>query len=71
MVLPATDSHGVVAINGGVRNATIVLNRCKVPESENEGDEGATRFAGKHLRKGGRWRRAKRQAKRVWEDARK
>jgi len=50
LVLPATDPHGFAAENRGVRNAEIVLNRCKVLDSEGEGDKGMGRFAGKSLR---------------------
>ena len=59
MVLPATDTHGVVAVNSGVRNARILLNRCKVLDSEHEGDKGAARFPGKSLKakmEGVEWR---------------
>jgi len=50
MVMSATDPHGVVAVSSGVRNARILLNCCKVLDSEHEGDKGAARFAGKSLR---------------------
>jgi hypothetical protein len=54
MIPPATDSdpHNVVAVNSGVRFADVLLHRCGVLDldGEGEGDKGAARSAGKHLK---------------------
>ena len=45
MVLPATDPHGAEMVKSGVRDAEILLSRCKVLGSERGGDKRA--IAGK------------------------
>jgi len=46
VLLPAKDPQGIGTVDSGVRNAEILLNRCKVLDSERGGGKAAARFAG-------------------------